>query len=82
MVSIHDSDTSTIAATNGFDRIVPSKEYDIILDGPFGDSERLCQVFICIMTDFTQALNDPLPPFMGIHGPSPLLPAPCVECNS
>ena len=48
MVAIHDSDTPAVAATNGFDRIVPSKKHDIILNCSPGDSEQLCQVFICI----------------------------------
>ena len=65
------------------DRIVPSKEHDIILNCSPGDPEQLCQVFICIMVDFAQVFNDPLSPFMGIHGPSPFLYAPpYVECNS
>ena len=82
MVSIHDPDASTVAATNSFDREALGEEHDIILDCSFGDSEGLCKGSVCVMPDSAQALNDPLPAFMGIHGPSPFLPAPYVECNS
>ena len=34
------------------------------------------------MPDFARVFNDPLSPFMGIHGPSPFLYAPYVECDS
>ena len=82
MISIHEPDAPSVAATHGLNRVTSRQYHDAVLDRPLGDTEQLCQIFVCIMPLSAQPFEQSLPTFMGIHGSSPFLPAPYVECNS